>query len=157
MGKKTGKKSSGGNNLAENRKARFEYEIVESFEAGIVLTGNEIKSIRNGGMSLNEAYVRPRNGELWLQGAHVTEYAFSNLNDYNPTRARKLLMHRSEIMRLIGRVEQKGLTLVPLKVYLKGGRAKLQLALARGKKAPDKRRTIQDRDQKREAERAMKS
>lgn len=139
-----------------NKKARFSFHILEVFEAGIVLTGNEIKSVRLGQINLREAYVRPQNGELFLVGANIKEYAFSSAWDYDPVRTRKLLMHKSEINRLRGRVEAKGNTIVPLEVYLKKGRAKLKIGLAKGKDAPDKRKTILDREKKIEAERAMK-
>ena len=119
--------------VAVNKKARFDYHVEESFEAGIVLSGNEIKSIRNGEINLKESYVRPVRGELFLCGAHIREYQFSSATEYDPVRPRKLLMHKIEIHRLTGRVEAKGFTLVPLKVYLKKGRAKLEIALARGR------------------------
>ena len=142
--------------IANNKRARFDYEIIENFEAGLVLTGSEIKSIRLGGISINEAYVRPKNDELWLLGCHIKEYAFSQDSGYDPIKPRKLLMHKREINKLRGRVEQKGLTIVPLQVYLKRGRAKLEIGLARGKNAPDKRHSLMDRERKRDAERAMK-
>lgn len=142
--------------ISENRKARFDYHIVESFEAGIVLTGAEIKSIRAGGISLQESYVRPQNGELLLLGAHIKPYSHSANSEYDPVRPRKLLMHKVEIIKLQGKVEQKGLTLVPLKVYLKSGRAKIEIALAKGKSAPDKRHDIKDKEAKRDIARVMK-
>ena len=142
--------------VAVNRKARFEYHILEVLEAGLVLSGNEIKSIRDGGVSLAESYVKPERNEVFLIGAHVREYAFSHDASYNPTRRRKLLLHRREIDKLRGRVEAKGLTAVPLRLYLKRGLAKLEVGLARGKAVPDKRRTIIDREKQREARRAMK-
>ena len=139
-----------------NKKARFEYEILDVFEAGLVLTGNEIKSIRTGEISLAEAYVRPQAEELLLIGANIKEYKHSSAAEYDPVRKRKLLLHKREIRKLSAKVEQKGLTIVPLRVYLKGGKAKLEIALARGKAAPDKRRTVMDREMRREAQRAMK-
>jgi SsrA-binding protein len=142
--------------ITENRKARFEYEIIEKFEAGIILTGSEIKSIRQDGASIAESYVRPDNDTVYLLGAHIKPYAFSSEKDYNPTRARKLLLHRHQIEKLRGRVEEKGLTIVPLKLYFKGGYAKLEIALARGKAAPDKRHTIKAREGEREIARVMK-
>lgn len=142
--------------ITVNKKARFSYEILEVLEAGLVLTGNEIKSIRDGGMSLAEAYVRPDRGEMMLLGAHVKEYAFSHDAQYNPVRPRKLLLHKREIDKLRGRVEMRGLTIVPLRLYLKRGRAKLEIGLARGKASPDKRRTVIAREKDREAQRAMK-
>lgn len=142
--------------ITHNRKAGFRYHLLEKFEAGLVLTGDEIKSIRDGGISLNEAYIRSYQGELWLLGAHISEYSHSSALEHDPLRKRKLLMHKKEIMKLQGRVEQKGLTIVPVRLYLKRGRAKLEIALAKGKDNPDKKKTIQDRQKKREAERAMK-
>lgn len=139
-----------------NRKARFNYQILETFEAGLVLTGAEIKSVRKGEISLEESYIAPRNGELWLLNAHVKGYQFSDQAEYDPVRRRKLLMHKHEINKLTSRVEQKGLTLVPLQLYLRKGRAKLELALAKGKAAPDKRQTIKEREADREARRAMR-
>lgn len=142
--------------IAVNKKARFQYHIEESFEAGIVLTGSEIKSIRAGTINLAESYIRPEKGELWLLQANIKQYSHDTDREYDPSRKRKLLMHKREIERLAGRVEAKGYTLVPLRLYLKKGRAKLELALAKGKHAPDKRKTIRDRELKIEAERAMK-
>ena len=139
-----------------NKKARFEYEILEVFEAGIALTGNEIKSIRAGGISLAESYVRPQRGEVWLLGAHIKEYNFSHDSNYDPMRERKLLLHGREIHKLQTKVEAKGLTVVPLRVYLKRGKAKLEIALARGKHLYDKRESIIAREKDREAARAMK-
>ncbi|MCB0355087.1 MAG: SsrA-binding protein SmpB [Bdellovibrionales bacterium] len=148
--------SEGSKVLVQNKKARFNYNVVETFEAGIVLTGAEIKSVRLGGVSLNEAYIVPDKNELFLINAHIKPYQFDTDPKYNPTRRRKLLMHRQEIDKLRGRVEAKGFTLVPTKLYLKRGLAKIEVALAKGKAAPDKRTTIKDREGKREAERAMK-
>lgn len=142
--------------IAVNKQARFNYTVEDTFEAGLVLTGAEIKSIRQGKISLVESYIVPDRGELFLVGAHIKPYEFNASKDYDPTRRRKLLMHKYEITKLAGRVERKGYTLIPLKVYLKKGYAKLELALAKGKATPDKRKSIQERDQKREAERAMK-
>lgn len=144
--------------ISENRKARFNYHIIESFEAGLVLTGAEIKSIRATGISLQESFINPRNNELFLLNAHINPYSHAlGDKEYNPVRPRKLLMHKYEIMKLRGRVEQKGLTLVPLKLYLKNGRAKIEIALARGKAGPDKREDIKERETKRELERALKN
>ena len=155
--KKKGAAESGLKVVHVNKKARFNYEILEKFEAGIVLTGAEIKSIREGKISLGEAYVSPKNEELFLHNSHIPQYTNSNDAKYNPNRVRKLLMHKREIKKLQGRVEQKGLTIVPTRVYLEKGRAKLEIALARGKDAPDKRKTIKERELNREAQRAMKS
>lgn len=159
MGKKGKKQAaeSGVKVLIVNKKARFNYHLLETFEAGIVLTGNEIKAVRAGQINLSEAYIRPDAGELFLIGAHITEYSHSSEKSYNPTRTRKLLMHKKEIMKLQGRVNEKGLTVVPVKIYLKRGRAKLEIALAKGKDAPDKRQTIKEREHKKQAERAIKN
>ncbi len=142
--------------VAENRKARAYFEILEKFEAGIVLTGAEIKSVRAGGISINEAYVKPESNSVLLLGAHVRPYAFSNDPEYVPTRPRKLLLSKMEINKLRGRVEQQGLTIVPLKCYLRRGFAKLEIALARGKNAPDRRQDIKRREADREIARATK-
>ncbi len=142
--------------LSENRKARFNYQILDTFEAGIVLTGAEIKSIRTDGISLGESYVRPDADALYLLNAHINPYKFSDQKDYNPLRQRKLLLHQQEIDKLRGRVEQRGLTIVPLKLYLKRGRAKLEIALARGKAAPDRRDDIKKRESNRELQRELK-
>lgn len=142
--------------IAVNRKARFNYHLQETFEAGLVLTGGEIKSIREGRINLEESYIVVRNSELFLMQAHIAPYRFDTNTGYDPVRRRKLLMHKHEIDRLRGKVEAKGFTLVPTKIYLKRGYAKLELALAKGKAAPDKRETVKAREAKREAERAMK-
>jgi len=140
----------------ENRRARFEYEWVEQFETGIVLTGTEIKSIRTGRISIAEAYARIRDGELWLLGMHVPPYKEGSFSNVDPNRPRKLLMHRGEIDRLAGRVSERGLTLIPVRLYFKRGRVKLSLALARGKKIWDKRKDVRDRDVQRELARATR-
>lgn len=143
--------------LAVNRRARHRYHIIETFEAGLVLTGMEIKSIRGGGISLEEAYVRPFQDGVYLLGAHVRQYAQSGgVKEYDPVRPRKLLLHAREINVLRGKVEQKGMTIVPLQIYLKGGRAKLEIALAKGKDAPDQRQDIKAREAKREVARKLK-
>jgi len=139
-----------------NRKAYHNYRIEESFEAGIVLKGSEIKSIRAGKVNLSDAYARPENGELWLHNSHIASYDAASYNTHEPVRPRKLLLHRKEIDTLTSKVVQKGLTLVPLKLYIKHGLAKLELGVARGKKVYDKRETIARRDADREVERAMK-
>jgi SsrA-binding protein len=139
-----------------NRKAYHNYHIQETLEAGIVLKGSEIKSIRGGRVNLSDAYAKPENGELWLYNSHIASYDAASYNTHEPTRPRKLLLHRKEIDILSGKVVQKGLTLVPLKLYIKRGIAKVELGVARGKKVYDKRETIARRDAEREAERAMK-
>ncbi|MDZ4785446.1 MAG: SsrA-binding protein SmpB [bacterium] len=143
--------------LSENRKARFNYHIIDTYEAGIVLTGYEIKSIRNGGANIAEAYIRVQEGEVFLIGAHFKPYAFTKQIEVDPVRPRKLLLNKSEIIKLQGKVSQKGNTIVPLELYLKGGRAKLKIALAKGKNAPDKRHAIKDREVKREMAKVLKN
>ena len=142
--------------VAVNRRARHEYAIDETLEAGIALTGTEIKSIRAGRVNLAEAYARIERGEAWLIGAHIAPYEQGNRNNHEPTRTRKLLLHRDQISELIGRTQAKGFTLVPLKLYIRNGMAKLEIGVGRGKKAYDKRRTIAERDARRELERATK-
>ncbi|MBV9102672.1 MAG: SsrA-binding protein SmpB [Candidatus Eremiobacteraeota bacterium] len=140
----------------DNRRARFEYEMLERWEAGIVLTGTEIKSIREGGVSLNEAFARVRDRELWLVGMYVPPYRAGSWNNVEPRRARKLLLHRADIDRIAGLAGEKGLTIVPIRLYFSRGRAKVQIGLARGKKLWDKRRAIKDREAAREVARATR-
>jgi SsrA-binding protein len=142
--------------IAENRKARHDYHIVERVEAGIALTGTEVKSLRAGGGNLREAYAQLRNGEVFLVGANIAPYAQGNLQNHEPTRDRKLLLHRREIEQIGVKVAQRGMTLVPLSMYLSDGRVKLELGLARGKEGVDKRHAMADRDARRQIERAMK-
>jgi len=136
--------------IVENRRARFEYHILESLEAGLVLTGTEVKSIRAGGVSLSEAYARIRDGEAWLLGMHVPPYKQGSFSNAEPNRPRKLLLHKEEIARLQSRVGEKGLTIVPLRLYFTRGMAKVQLGVARGKKLWDKRADAAKRDVERE-------
>ena len=143
--------------ITDNRKARYEYQLLDRFEAGLVLTGTEVKSLREGRATLGQAYADVRDGEVWLHGAEIAIYDQGNRANHEPTRARKLLLHRREIERLHADVREKGLTLVPTKLYFKEGRVKVELGLARGKDVRDKRRTIADRDAKRQIERAMKA
>jgi len=142
--------------VAVNRRARHQFAIEETLEAGLALTGTEIKSIRAGRVNLAEAYARIERGEAWLIGAHIAPYEQGNRNNHEPTRTRKLLLHRDQISELVGRTQAKGFTLVPLKLYIRNGMAKLELGIGRGKKAYDKRRTIAERDARRELERATK-
>ena len=142
--------------VAVNRRARHEYAVNETLEAGLVLSGTEIKSIRAGRVNLAEAYARIEHGEAWLIGAHIAPYEQGNRNNHEPTRTRKLLMHRDQIAELVGRTQAKGYTLVPLKLYIRNGMAKLELGVARGKKAHDKRRAIAERDMRRELDRSTK-
>lgn len=147
----------GGDRLvASNRKAYHDYFIDESVEAGLVLVGSEIKSIRAGKVNLRDSYVTIRDGEAWLIGSHIAGYAQASYQDHDPRRDRKLLLHRREILRLRQRVDQKGYTIVPLKMYLKDGRAKVEIGLARGKRQYDKREAIAQRDADRAIERAIK-
>jgi SsrA-binding protein len=142
--------------VAVNRKARHDYTITDTFEAGLVLTGTEIKSVRAGKVNLAQAYARVEKGEAWLIGAHIAPYDAGNRYNHEPNRDRKLLLHRSEIDVLLGRVAQKGLTVVPLRLYISDkGRAKLELGLARGKQLHDRRRDIAERDHRREMEREL--
>ncbi len=147
--------SERGPDVATNRAARHAYEIVETFEAGIALTGTEVKSLRDGNARLQDSYAAIEEGELQLRGAYIPPYPPARDN-HDPERPRKLLMHRWEIERLIGRMQRKGLTLVPTRIYFKGRRAKVELALARGRQQRDKRRQIRDRDVARDIEREVK-
>lgn len=142
--------------VAVNRRARHEYAVEETLEAGIALTGTEIKSIRAGRVNLAEAYARIERGEAWLIGAHIAPYEQGNRNNHEPTRTRKLLLHRDQISELVGRTQAKGFTLVPLKLYIRNGMAKLEIGVAKGKKEHDKRRSIAERDARRELERSTK-
>jgi SsrA-binding protein len=143
--------------LATNRKAYHDYHIEETHETGIALTGTEIKSVRAGSVNLRDAYAQVKNGELWLMNVHIAPYEPASRQNVDPYRDRKLLMHRKEILRLFGRVQEKGFTLVPLRMYLKKNRAKLEIGLARGKRQYDKREAISKRDAAREMERAVKT
>ncbi len=152
-----GAPARGGDRLiSSNRKAYHDYFIDESVEAGMVLMGSEIKSIRAGKVNLRDSYVAIRDGEAWLIGSHIAGYAQASYQDHEPRRDRKLLLHRREIVRLRQRVDQKGYTIIPLKLYLKDGRAKVEIGLARGKRQYDKRETIAQRDADRAIERAIK-
>jgi len=143
--------------VATNRKAHHDYNILETYETGIVLLGSEIKSVRDNRVSLGEAYVRADGGELWLVGAHIARYEAASYMSHEPTRARKLLMHRKEIRILMGKLAEKGLTLIPLRMYIKERTAKLEIGLGRGKKLYDKRETIMRRESDREIERTLKT
>lgn len=142
--------------ITVNRKARHDYHILRTVEAGLALLGTEIKSIRNGHISIREAYVRPQGDELWLVGAHIAHYAPASRTNHDPTRSRKLLLHRKEIRDLLRETQSAGATMVPLRLYLKDGRAKLEIALARGKKEYDKRAAIAKREADRAMQRAMR-
>ena len=142
--------------VATNRKAFHDYFIEETHEAGVALTGTEIKSVRAGAVNLRDSYAQVRDGEMWMHNVHISPYEAGNRFNVDPYRSRKLLLHRKEINRLMGRAQEKGLTIVPLRMYLKKNRAKVEIALVKGKKQYDKRETIGKRDSDREIERAMK-
>jgi SsrA-binding protein len=142
--------------VAVNRRAYHDYFIDEKYEAGVMLTGTEVKSVRNGRTNLRDGFVRIDNGEAWLENVHISPYAEGNLMNHEPMRARKLLLHRKEISSLIGKVKQKGYTLIPLRVYFTRNHAKVEVGLARGKRQYDKRQAIAEREAKREMERAVR-
>jgi SsrA-binding protein len=142
--------------VAQNRKARFDYFIEETFEAGLQLTGTEVKSLRGGRSTIAESYVTEQGGEAWLVNANIPLYASGNRNNHEPKRPRKLLLHKAQISKLIGAIQREGRTVVPLQVYFNGqGRAKIEIALAKGKQAHDKRQTIKDRDWQRQRSRLL--
>lgn len=143
--------------IAENRKARHDYHILESWEAGVVLLGTEVKAIREGRVNLRDSFARIDRGEVWMQNVHISPYSHRGSAEHAELRQRKLLLHRDEIRKMIGKVAEKGLTLVPLELYFKNGRVKVQLGLARGKQAHDKRETIRRREVDRETRAAVKS
>jgi len=146
----------GDRTVATNRRARHEYEILETIEAGLVLRGTEVKSLRAGQVTFKDSYATIRNGEAWLIGCHISPYSHGTDANHDPERDRKLLLHRREIGRLTGKTAERGLTMVPLRLYFKGGRAKVELGLARGKKLRDKRATLREREVQREMERAAR-
>ncbi len=150
-------KSSGIKTITENRKARHEYFVIESFEAGIELVGTEVKSIRQGSVNLKDSWCSIDNGEIFVKGMHISPYEKGNIFNKDPMRSRKLLMHKKEILRLFGTVKQDGLTLIPLSLYFKDSRVKLQLGLCKGKKLHDKREDAAKRDAKREIDKAVKN
>lgn len=143
--------------IAENRRARHDYDLVERVEAGLVLTGTEVKSLREGRATLAQAYADVRDGEAWLHGLEIATYDQGNRANHEPMRARKLLLHRREIDSLYGKIREKGLTLVPTRLYFKDSRVKVELAIGRGKERRDKRRDLQERDLQRQMERALKT
>ena len=143
-------------NITVNRKARHEYSILQTIEAGIVLVGTEVKALRQGKANLVDSYSKIQNGEIWLVNANISEYTQGNINNHDPRRDRKLLLNKSEIRKLIGKINEKGLTLIPLRLYFKKGRVKVELAVAKGKKVYDKRRDIAKRDFERDQERRIK-
>jgi SsrA-binding protein len=144
-------------NITVNRKARYEYSIIQTYEAGIVLQGTEVKALKQGKANIVDSYAMLRAGEVWLIALHISPYEQGNINNHEPTRDRKLLLKKSEIRKLIGKTKEKGLTLVPLRLYFKKGKVKVEIALAKGKKVYDKREAITKRDQQRDQERDFKS
>ena len=152
---KKGKRKAAPGDVATNRQAGFRYELLERLEAGLQLQGSEVKSLRQGGVQLKDAYAEVRDGEVWLQNMHIAPYKPAARENHEPERPRKLLLHRREIERLIGKTAERGLTIVPTRVYFKGPRAKVEIALARGKDVRDKRRSIKEREQRREIDRAL--
>ncbi len=155
MSKKKGKAKANGA-VATNPKARHDYEILETIEAGMVLTGSEVKSLRGGTASMRESFAIIRDGETWLIGMHIGPYAQAGYAGHEPTRNRKLLLHKEEIQRLVGKTAERGLTLVPLKVYFNHGLAKIELGLAKGKKTYDERETLKERDAQLQIDRVMR-
>ena len=142
--------------VANNRKARHEYDILETVEAGLVLRGTEVKSLRDGQVNFKDSFATIRNNEAWLRGCHISPYSHGTDANHDPERDRKLLLHRREISRLTGKIAERGLTIVPLRLYFKSGRAKVELGLARGKKLHDKRSSLREREVKREMDRAAR-
>jgi SsrA-binding protein len=152
---KKGKRKAAPGDVATNRQAAFRYELLDRIEAGIQLQGSEVKSLRDGGVQLKDAYAEVKDGEVWLQNMHVAPYKPAAQDNHEPERPRKLLLHKRQIERLIGQTAERGLTLVPTRVYFKGPNAKVEIALAKGKDQRDKRRSIKDREVKREIDRAI--
>jgi SsrA-binding protein len=153
---KTKKRKIGAGDVASNRYASYRYELLERVECGIVLYGTEVKALRESGAQLKDAYATIKDGELWLQGVHIPPYAPASRENHDPDRDRKLLLHRFEIDRLAGRVAERGLTLVPTRIYFSGPHAKVEVALARGKDLYDKRQTIKERESRRDMDRALR-
>jgi SsrA-binding protein len=151
-----GKRKAAAGDVATNRQASFKYELIEKLECGMVLEGTEVKALRDGGAQLKDAYAAIRNGELWLHNLHIPPYAPASRENHDPERDRKLLVHRRELERLIGATQQKGLTLIPTRLYFSGPRAKVEIALARGKDRYDKRQTIRARETAREVQRELR-
>jgi SsrA-binding protein len=152
---KKGKRKAAPGDVATNRQAAYRYELLDKIEAGLQLQGSEVKSLRDGKVQLKDAYASLHDGEVWLHNVHIAPYAPASRENHEPERPRKLLLHRREIDRLIGTTQEKGLTIVPTRMYFKGPRAKVEIAVARGKDVGDKRRALKDRDQRREIERAL--
>jgi len=154
--KRRGKRKAAPGDVATNRRARHRYDLVETFECGIELVGTEVKALREGKAQIGDAYAVIDRGEVWLRNLHIPPYAPAADQNHDPERPRKLLLHRYEIERLVGRIQRRGLTLIPTRIYFKGPRAKVELALARGKEQRDRRREIADRDMRRDVERELK-
>ena len=153
---KAAKRKVASGDVASNRQARHRFELLDTLECGLVLQGTEVKSLRQGGATLKDAYAQVRDGELWLYNAHIAPYGPAARDNHEPERPRKLLAHRREIERLVGKQQLQGLTLVPTRIYFKGPRAKIEIALAKGKDRFDKRQSIKEREMRRDAERAMR-
>ena len=151
------KRKAAPGDVATNRQASYRFNLLERFECGIVLTGTEVKALREGKAQLKDSYATVRDGEVWLIGVYIPPYGPASRENHEPERPRKLLLHRAEIERLVGKTAERGLTLIPTRIYFKGSRAKVELALARGKEGRDRRREIADRDVRREVEREFKS
>jgi len=155
MAKRRGKRKAAPGDVATNRQARFRYNLLETWECGIALVGSEVKSLRDANVQLKDAYAAVHEGELWLHNMHIAPYPAAARDNHEPERPRKLLLHRRQIERLVGTTQERGLTLVPTRIYFSGRNAKVEIALARGKDLHDKRRDIKARDQRREIERAL--
>jgi SsrA-binding protein len=151
-----GKRKAAAGDVATNRQARFRYELLDSWEAGVALTGTEVKSLREGKVQLKDGYAAVKDGEVWLHNVHIPPYGPAARENHDPDRSRKLLLHRREIDRLVGQTRERGLTIVPTRLYFSDGRAKVEIALARGKDVGDKRQAIKERELKREMERAIR-
>jgi SsrA-binding protein len=151
-----GKRKAAAGDVATNRQASHRYNLLERWEAGLQLQGSEVKSLREGGVQIKDAYAALRDGEVWIHNMHIAPYGPASRDNHDPERPRKLLLHRREIERLIGKTAERGLTLVPTRIYFKGPRAKVEIALAQGKDFADKRRSLRERDQRREIERALR-
>lgn len=154
MAKQKGKKKVDPGDVASNREARFRYNLSDEVEAGMVLRGSEVKSMREGGVQMKDSYASVENGEVWLRNMHIAPYKHAGNENHEPERPRKLLLHRREIDRIVGKLAEKGYSLIPTRIYFRGGRAKVELALGRGKDVGDKRQTIKERESKREMDRA---
>src|SRR3954451_10383377 len=155
MAKGKGKRKAGAGDVATNRQAAFRYNLLDRWEAGVMLTGTEVKSLRTGQATMKDAYATVRSGEVWLHNMHIAPYAPASRENHEPERPRKLLLKKGEIERLIGRTSEKGLTLIPTRLYWKGSRAKVEIALARAKNVQDKRRYLKEKDARREIDRAI--